>query len=231
MNNSQNKICSVCSTEIDKKYCPKCGQYFTNKRVTSITILKDIFSSIFSLEKSLFKNIKIGLTQPKKLILNYLNGYRGFYFSPGKFFTIASLFLLLHYIYAKDFLGITIEGAGGFAQILMLLINILSLTIFSYLLYLKHKKNFYEHLVLNTYNVSIWAIPFVLISTLLNIFVADNSIEQYFFFPYHLLIMIWNSKVFEMSKLKRFGVIFLNFILFYGTFSFLIIKYGGGFDW
>ncbi|QVY64632.1 DUF3667 domain-containing protein [Polaribacter sp. Q13] len=231
MNNSQKKICSVCSNEIEKKYCPKCGQYFTNKKVTSITILKDIFNSVFSLEKSLFRNIKTGLIQPKKLILNYLNGYRGFYFSPGKFFTIASLFLLLHYLYAKDFLGITIEGAGGFTQVIMLFVNILFLTFFSYLLYYKYKKNFYEHLILITYNVSLWSILFTPISILLNIFIADNSIEQYFFFPYHLLIMIWTSKVFEMSKLKRVIFVSLNFILFYGVFSFLVIKYGGGFDW
>ena len=225
MNESQNKICSVCSNEIEKKYCSKCGQYFTNKRITSSSILKDLFNSVFSLEKSFLKNIEIGLIQPEKLILNYWKGYRGFYYSPGKFFTIGSLLLLLHYLFANDFLGIIVTSTVS-SQFVILLFNILLLTFLSYLVYFKQKKNFHEHLVLNIYNVSIWTIIFAPISIMLNAFVGDNSIEQAFFIPYHLLIIIWNSKVFEISRLKRFSFVSLNIILFYGIIFLLIFTFG-----
>lgn len=45
---------------------------------------------------------------------------------------------------------------------------------------------------------------------------------RFFFMPFHLLILIWNSKSFELSKLKRFLFVVLNLSLFYGTLLFLI---------
>lgn len=218
--------CSVCSNEIKEKYCPNCGQYFKNSRVTITTIFVDLFDSVFSLEKSFFRNIKIGVSQPKKLATNYWNGFRKFYFSPGKFFTIASLFLLLHYLIANDFLGLVVSSTIS-SQFVILLTNIILLTILSWLLYLKFKKNIFEHLILNIYNVSLWTIIFVPISIILSLIVNNNGFEEIFFIPYHLLIMIWNSKVFKLTKMKRFIFVIINLILFYGTILFLIYKYGG----
>ena len=39
--------CSVCSSEINEKYCSKCGQYYKGGRINSITFLGDLFQ-IFS---------------------------------------------------------------------------------------------------------------------------------------------------------------------------------------
>jgi hypothetical protein len=215
--------CSVCSNEIKGNYCSNCGQYFKDNRVTITTIFGDFFDSIFSLEKSFFRNIKIGVSQPKTLVSNYWNGFRKFYFSPGKFFTIASLFLLAHYLIANDFLGLVVSSTIS-SQFVILLTNIIFL---SWLLYLKFKKNIFEHLILNIYNVSLWTIIFVPLSIILSLTVNNNGIEELFFIPYHLLIMIWNSKAFELTKIKRFILVTVNLILFYGTILFLIYKYGG----
>ena len=218
--------CSVCSNEIRGNYCSNCGQYFKDSRVTITTIFVDLFDSIFSLEKSFFRNIKIGISQPKTLATNYLNGFRKFYFSPGKFFTIASLFLLLHYLIENDFLGLVVSSTIS-SQFVILITNIILLTFLSWLLYLKFKKNIFEHLILNIYNVSLWTIIFVPISIILNLTINNNGIEEIFFIPYHLLIMIWNSKAFELTKIKRFIFVTINLILFYGTILFLIYNYGG----
>ncbi len=131
--------CSVCSSEINEKYCPNCGQYYKDKRINFTTFLGDLFDSIFSLEKSFLLNIRIGLSQPKTLVLNYWNGFRKFYYSPGKFLTIASLFLVLHYSIANDFLGIVVTGNIS-SQFVILLVNILLLTLSSFLLYIQFKK-------------------------------------------------------------------------------------------
>ena len=218
--------CSVCSNEIKENYCSNCGQYFKDSRVTSTTILGDLFDSIFSLEKSFFRNIKIGLSQPKTLVSNYWNGFRKFYFSPGKFFTIASLFLLLHYLIANDFLGLVVSSTIS-SQFVILLTNIILLTFLSSLLYFKFKKNIFEHLILNIYNVSLWTIVFIPISIILSLSVNNNGIEELFFIPYHVLIMIWNSKVFELTKFKRFLFVTLNLVLFYATILFLVYRFGG----
>jgi len=218
--------CSVCSNETRGNYCSHCGQYFKDSRVTSTTILGDLFDSIFSLEKSFFRNIRIGLSQPKTLVSNYWKGFRKFYFSPGKFFTIASLFLLSHYLIANDFLGLVVSSTIS-SQFVILLSNIILLTFLSSILYLKFKKNIFEHLILNIYNVSLWTIIFVPISMILSLSVNNNSIEEFFFIPYHSLIMIWNSKAFELTKLKRFLFVTINLVLFYGIIHFLIYNYGG----
>ncbi len=218
--------CSVCLNEIKENYCSNCGQYFKQSRVSFATIFGDLFDSVFSLEKSFFRNIKTGIKNPEKLASNYWNGFRKFYFSPGKFFTIASLFLLLHYLIANDFLGLVVSSTIS-SQFVILLTNIFLLTFISWLLYLKFKKNIFEHLILNIYNVSLWTILFVPISIVLSLTVNNNVIEESFFIPYHLLIMIWNSKAFELTKIKRFVFVTINLVLFYGTILFLIYKFGG----
>ena len=217
--------CSVCSSEINEKYCSKCGQYYKGGRINSITFLGDLFDSVFSLEKSFFRNIRTGLSQPKTLVVNYWNGFRKFYYSPVKFFTIASLFLVLHYSIANDFLGTVVTGDIS-SQFIILLSNILLLTFSSFLLYIQFKKSFFEHLILNIYNVSLWIIVFVPISVILSLTVNNNTIEGCFSTPFHLLIIIWNSKAFELSKPKRFLLVTINLFLFYGTLFFLVYMLG-----
>jgi hypothetical protein len=219
-------ICSVCGNDINGHYCSNCGQYFKNERLTGISILGDLFDNIFSLEKSFYRNISIGLSEPSKIVVNYWKGFRKFYYSPGKFFTLASLFLLLHYLIANDFLGVEVSSTIS-SQFVILFLNIVLLTILSTILYIKYKRNFFEHLILNIYNVSIWTIAFVPISILINLTINDNHIEEFFFLPYHLLIVIWNSKAFELATLKRFFYVVVNLVLFYGTILFLIYWFGG----
>jgi len=217
--------CSVCSNEIKENYCSNCGQYFKVTRVTFRTIFVDLSDSVFSLEKSFFRNIKIALSQPKVLPTNYWNGFRKYYFSPGKFFTIASLFLLLHYSIANDFLGLIVTGNIS-SQFLILLTNIFLLTFTSSLLYIQFKKNIFEHLILNVYNVSLWIIIFFPISVILSLTVNNNPIEQYFYIPYHILVIIWNSKAFELTRFKRFLIVTINLALLYGTLLLIVYKYG-----
>ncbi len=140
--------CSVCSHEIEINYCSNCGQYFKENRVSLSSIFGDLFDSIFSIEKSFLYSLKTGISQPKILPTNYWLGFRKFYFSPGKFFKIASLFLVLHYLIANDFLGLVVSSTIS-SQFVILITNIVLLTFLSWLLYFKYKKNIFEHLILN----------------------------------------------------------------------------------
>lgn len=220
------KTCSVCSHEIKMNYCSNCGQYFKESRVSFLSIFSDLFDSIFSIEKSFLYNLKIGISKPKILATNYWMGFRKFYFSPGKFFTIASLLLVLHYLVANDFLGLVVSSTIS-SQFVILITNIVLLSFFSWLLYFKYKKNIFEHLILNIYHVSLWTIIFVPISIVLSLIVNKNGIEELFFIPFHLLIMTWNSKAFDLSALKRFIFVAINLILFYGTLLLLVYQFGG----
>lgn len=213
-----NMKCSICANEIDEKYCSKCGQYHKAERITFITILKDLFGSIFSLEKSFFNNIKIGLLQPKTLVTNYWNGFRNYYFSPGKFLVIASIFFTLQIALFNDFFSVRVSSIVA-SQFTLLILIIFFLTISSFIIYLKYKRSFYEHLILSIYNVSLWSIIFVPISMVLNLFNVNKTVEVGSLFVYLVFIIIWNSKIFEMNKHKRFIYVILNLILLIGTIS------------
>ncbi len=204
--------CSVCSTEILENYCPKCGQHFKNERISIRTIFSDLFGNIFSLEKSFFKNMKVALYQPKMLISNYWNGFRGYYYSPSRFLTIAALFFILQISVANDFFGIHVFSKFA-QQFTLLFVFILLFSLLSFIIYFRFKKNFYEHLILNIYNVSLWSIIFVPISLILSLFNADITLKTIFLFFFMLLIVIWNSKAFEMNKIKRFLYITINYLI------------------
>lgn len=204
--------CSICSTEIKENYCPKCGQYYNNERISIKTIFSDLFGNIFSLEKSFFKNIKTGLLQPKLLVTNYWNGFKNYFYSPSKFLTIASLFFILQISFVKDFFGIYVYSKLA-QQFTLLFVLVITLSFSSFIVYLKFKKNFYEHLILNIYNVSLWSIIFVPISIILSLLNTNKDIKTGFIIFYILLIVIWNSKVFEMTIVKRFYHIILNIVL------------------
>ena len=204
--------CSICSSEITENYCPKCGQYYKNERISIKTIFSDLFDNIFSLEKSFLENIKIGLFEPKNLISNYWNGFRRYYYSPNRFLVIASLFFFIQIAFFNDFFGLIVYSKIA-SQFSLLIVIILALSLLSFITYLKYKKNFYEHLILNIYNASLWSIIFVPISMILNLLDTPKTIKTYFLLFFLLLIIIWNSKVFEMEKNKRYLYVVLNIFL------------------
>ena len=204
--------CSVCSNKIDKKYCSNCGQYFKNERISTKSIFEDLFGNIFSLDKSFFNNIKIGLLKPKILTLNYWNGFRGYYFSPSKFLVIASLFFIIQITFSNNFFGIIVKSKIA-PQFSLLFVIILVLSFFSFITYLKYKKTFYDHLILNIYNTSLWSIIFVPISLILSLLNTEKTIKTGFLLFYLLLIIVWNSRVFEINKYKRFRYVVLNIII------------------
>lgn len=114
--------CSVCKTEIKEKYCPTCGQYYTPRRITNTSLLLDIVNGLYSLDKSFYENIKIGLLNPRRLVQNYWKGYRRYYFSPGKFLTIASVFLLVNFLLQENFFSIQVSSDNLAPNFLFLLL-------------------------------------------------------------------------------------------------------------
>jgi len=62
------------------------------------------------------------------------------------------------------------------------------------------------------------------ISAILSLTVNNNRTEQYFYILYHLLVIIWNSKAFELTKLKRVIFVIINLLMFYGILGLLVYK-------
>lgn len=216
--------CSVCKIPIKDNYCSKCGQFYTNKKVNNSSIFLDLLDSIFSVEKSLISNLRVGILNPKKLVNNYWNGFRRYYFSPSKFIAVASLFIIINFALVKQFFIIkNIHSSSIPNQFVFLLIFIVVFTTISYFVYWNKKKSYYEHFILNFYTVSLWTILFVPVSIATKFLLIHNLAEVILMSLYILCIIIWNSRVFEMNNLKRFFSILVS-VLIIGLGIYSIVK-------
>jgi hypothetical protein len=224
--------CSNCNTEIEKNYCPECGQKITHHKISILGMAEDFGGAFFSLDRSVWLNVKTMLLNPGKIVKNYWNGFRNFYFSPNKFLIISALFLSINFLLFRGvFLGIPFNPKNISAQLLFLIIFLPFLTFSSYLTYRIFKKNLVEHLVLNSYSLSIWLLIFSLGSVIIN-YSCLKFLEHPFLLLFLILIIFWNSRVFELSTLKRLLYTGLNLLIFgiiTGGILFLLIriKYSG----
>ena len=219
--------CSNCGNEIMQNYCPNCGQKYVGKRISFKIIIEDFWDSLFSMDKSFWVIIKMMITNPNVVVLNYWNGFRNYYFPPFKFLLATSLILGLNLILFKNtFLGLKISAENFSSQLGFVIILIPFLTISSYAAYFKFKKNLVEHLVMNVYNLSIWILVFSVISICVSYFKLD-------FLKYPALtlfltvIFIWDSLVFEINKYQRIMYIFICIFIFslmIGCIIYLLIQ-------
>jgi len=211
--------CTNCGTEIESKHCPKCGQYKKAGKLTSFSVLRDFVGNIFSLESSIFQNLKIAFLDPGKLVNNYWDGFRGYYYSPAKFFVTAGLFVLIDSLWNDKFMGIVVSSKYA-PQFSILIFSIIVVYLSSMIIYFKQKRNSTEQLILAIYLVSIWTIVFVPISAISNL--IHDPQYPYLLIPFFLLILIWNSKVFNLTRKQRWLHLLLHIFLISGGISFFI---------
>lgn len=158
--------CSICDIEIEANYCPECGQYFTPHRITNKSLLLDIVDGLYSLDKSFYENMKVGILHPDRLVRNYWNGYRRYFFSPAKFMAIALFSLLINFLVQDNFFTITVDSGNIGPNFLLLFLALALNSLASWIVYFLHKKNFNEHFVMNMYTLSFWTIVMVPLSLL-----------------------------------------------------------------
>ncbi len=192
--------CTNCGTTIELKYCPKCGQYLKPGKVTSFALVKDALGNMFSLDSALAKNLKMAFLDPGKLFNNYLEGYRGYFYSPGKFFVTAGVFALINSMVDDKFLGIAVFSPIA-PQFTILLVNIFLIASVAWVVYFREKRNSTEHLILTIYSVSLWTMVFVPISMI--IYRMGDLSQPYPFIPMHILIIIWISRAFDFTTKQR----------------------------
>lgn len=218
--------CTVCKKEYASTFCPNCGQRKVTGKITFWTFLNDLFNNMFAFDKSLFTNVKSLILNPYHIVNNYLNGYRGYYSSPGKLFVITSILLALVFsITNAHFFNIRIEKTNFQEQFQFLIIFILLLSLSSYLAYyIKWKKNLIKHIIINIYNISLWTLLFIPLAFINHLFIKNNFVSSNLVYLYILLIVIWNNRTFKINSIwKRIAYILVNLILF-GIFVFIILK-------
>lgn len=176
-NNNLPSNCINCSQPVSGNFCSNCGQKSNVKRYTLRFILENLLSSIFNLDKGFWLTIKHLTTSPSQVIKTYLSGNTIRYFNPFKLFLFSS-FVYTFIIIQFNIFDQSIEQIKSYglytkdaedSQLLMLeyikkymsLINLINIPFYSlstYLLFRKYKYNFTEHMIINTYTISLYTV-------------------------------------------------------------------------
>lgn len=202
--------CSICKTPVQDTFCHHCGQKYTAKRTTFLSIITDYITQILSLERSGFATITQVIISPKRVVENYWNGYRNYFQSPGKilfyFLTIAGLQIVL--VNPKLFDMDISAGIISPQFVFIIIIPLLSLT--SYLTYKKHRLHYGEHFIAQTYLFSVFGILFIIVGNIFDYLLKINFGIFNFLFML-LIILLWSAFVF--SKKRKWYFLILNFLL------------------
>lgn len=221
--------CSVCQTEVLGLYCYNCGQKITRKRLTFKTLIAEFSESVFSLEKTLFQTLYSLLVKPKQVIVNYWEGNRNYYYSPGRMTMLAIFIIGINLFFVdKEILGVSINMTGiskeaSFfisPQVFFILLMLPLISITTYLTYFKQKHHLLEHISAVTYIFAYWAIVITLIWDLLEIIINDDVMGAFVLFC--ACVFIWTASVFTNSR-KWYRVI-LNTLAEIFVFWLLILS-------
>jgi hypothetical protein len=197
-----NRNCTICETPVKINFCEKCGQKKGDKESTILSLITDVFSSIFSLQNSVPKTFLTLLTAPNKIIDNYAEGHRGYYPSPGKMILFAFAIAAVHTLtVSEDLLGtnITVQNDQNSGHIVLLFITIILITGTSYLTFIRSKMKFAKHIISTLYLWSAFFTIFLIASDLF-LLLFDLDFSDILLASMFTSILIWNTIVFTRKK-------------------------------
>ncbi len=91
--------CLNCGVPLDiiDKYCHRCGQLNTTKKLSFFDFFGEFFASLFSYDSRLSHTMTAMLFKPGKISKDYVNGKRSTYVNPFRFFlSISVLFFIIN---------------------------------------------------------------------------------------------------------------------------------------
>jgi hypothetical protein len=162
--------CKNCGNDIVGRYCHHCGQKADVGRLNFSYLIKETTTSIFQLNTGFFYTAIQLLIAPGKSIKEYLEGKRKKYFKPVSYLFILSTvyFLVTMAIDERTWMGDFVSGwnegsrendtetqqiliwfSQNYAYATLFLVPIFSVG--SFLAFLRFKKNYIEHIVINAY--------------------------------------------------------------------------------
>jgi len=208
MTTPANKTCTICNTETVGQYCQHCGQRNTGKKLKLLTVINDLMSNLFSLEKSGLATALILIRNPTDVIESYWNGYRKYHEPPSKLIVYAALVIGVHIIVNDNLIfGLSFsDSPQGFFLVFFLVM----LTISSYLTYLRRKRSFLEHTVANIYLLGLWTVIMIIFYEAVTYF-TEIDVRFFSLIALITLMIIWTGRTF--CKRKSWLVIVLSAVL------------------
>lgn len=197
---------------MEGNYCSHCGQSAKVSRVDLPSFLHEVSNSIFQVNSGFFFTLKEMFLNPGSALKDYLDGKRKRHFKPIAYaLTLSTLYFVVVKItdqntWLDDFFSGWLEGvnernevsntpelllwiAKNYAYATLILLPIYALA--SYLSFLKFRKNYLEHLVINAYITGHQAIFYAFFALLGVVFKTDLLI-----IPAFLAALIYTYLVF-----------------------------------
>lgn len=88
----EDRNCLNCSSTVEERYCPHCGQENTINRKPFYYLFAFFIGNIFAYDNAVWKTVKILLFKPGKIIKDYIEGKRKSYVSPVRLYFFVSFF-------------------------------------------------------------------------------------------------------------------------------------------
>jgi hypothetical protein len=161
MSNDVPDRCRNCDADVPLRqvYCGNCGQKYATERLTLHEIGHDLLHAFMHVDRSAFSLVRMLLSRPGTVALNYVQGKRKRYFGPFGFLVVvvaaASAVIVL-----TGFRAVSSDSPNAVADFLQSHINLLMfaevplLAAYSRLLDVRGRFNLAEHLVLAAYTSS-----------------------------------------------------------------------------
>ena len=170
------------------------------------------------------------IVSPRKVVINYLEGNRGFYKSPGQMAFYAAFVIGLQFA----FFGMTLLGLQvGFTnnllppQLMLLVVLIPFYTVISKLTFWNNGRSIMEHGISMIYIFSTWLVIFVILENLLE-WITQEDFKLSVFGSFLGILFLWNSRIqlSEASRKKLLGYTLLQLLItaaFVGLLIFVIV--------
>jgi len=243
-------VCNNCRTEFEGNFCPNCGQKPNSGRIIFRESVRDVLEHYFDFDTPLIRTIKGLITNPGKLIREYIAGRRKSYSHPFRYF----IFVLAIYLILKSFMDFDpiqmVSDLRGVEQIpspdttiakasnyfsnhinAFLLIFALTIALFSKLFNLKSKVYFVEYLTLGFFIIGeymFFSIFILIASTISAKFFLLNYLVV-FLYPVYVLASFHSGNLFlRIIKSLLISVLAWTTYAFLGfTISIFIVKIFG----
>ena len=192
--------CTICNTIVEQNYCSNCGQKTGKKRTTLLSLLSDGIKSFLDVEKSALASILLIIKNPRKIVVNYVEGNRGYYPSPFKLLIYALAITALHLTYVdKLILGADINAEGVETHIMFWLVFFPLLALSSLISFVAKKESFLAHFISTLYISSAWFILLILIVDLL-LFCGLDIVGGFVLLIFIELVFVWDVRVYQYDK-------------------------------
>jgi hypothetical protein len=192
--------CKNCNHHFKGNFCSNCGQTVNTHEINFTSILHEIQHGIFHIDKGILYTSKELFRRPGHTIREYLNGKRVKHFKPFAYiFILSTIYALLTKISHKsNFLNDLLLGmkdgateksdeglgmlgevvqwmANHYAYATLIIIPIISFS--SYICFFKTKKNFFQHLILNSFVAGQRTVAFLILIPFIY-FVTDEELNK-----------------------------------------------------